>query len=184
MTDTDLKLARMARRGDRRALEALYDRHKGRLLGYCDKMLGNRATSEDVFQDVWIKVMQALPRYRPTRGSFRPWLYRIAANAAVDRMRRDRLRGGPELDADQLPLDAPNPESEGIGREIARDLDAALAELPERQRSAVLLRHQLGMSYDEISTTLNVPEGTAKTLVHRGARALREKLEIWSSHEP
>jgi len=183
MTDTDLKLARRAQRGDRRALEGLYDRHRGRLLGYCDKMLSNRAAAEDVFQDVWIKVMQALPGYRPTRGSFRPWLYRIAANAAVDRMRRDRLRTGPELDTDRLEQDSPTPESEGIGREIGRDLDNALAGLPERQRNAVLLRHQLGMSYDEISKTLNVPEGTAKTLVHRGAMALRENLAMWSDDE-
>jgi len=183
MTDTDLKLARRARRGDRQALEALYERHRGRLLGYCDKMLSSRAAAEDVFQDVWIKVMQALPRYRPSRGSFRPWLYRIAANAAVDRIRRDRLRSGPELDADQVVHDAPNPETEGIGSEIARDLDAALTELPERQRSAILLRHQLGMSYDEISATLRIPEGTAKTLVHRGSKALRDKLAMWSDDE-
>ena len=183
MTDSDLKLARRAQRGDRRALEALYERHKGRLLGYCDKMLSSHAAAEDVFQDVWIKVMQALPRYRPTRGSFRPWLYRIAANAAVDRIRRDRLRTGPELDADRLEHGAPSPESEGVGREIGRDLDAALAELPERQRNAVLLRHRLGMSYDEISTILNVPEGTAKTLVHRGAKTLREGLAKWSDDE-
>ena len=184
MTGTDLELVRMARRGDRRALEVLYDRHKGRLLGYCDKMLGSHAAAEDVFQDVWIKMMRALPGYRPTAGSFRPWLFRIAANTAVDRIRRDRLRDGPELDADQVARDAPTPESEGIGREIGRDLDTALAELPERQRNAVLLRHQLGMSYAEISTTLKVPEGTAKTLVHRGAHALRKKLAVWSRDEP
>ena len=58
MTDTDLKLARKARRGDRQALETLYDRHKGKLLGYLFKMLGNRQAAEDVFQDVWIKVLQ------------------------------------------------------------------------------------------------------------------------------
>ena len=194
MTDTDLRLARKARRGDRQALETLYDRHKNKLLGYLHKMLGNRQAAEDVFQDVWIKVMQALPNYRPTHGSFRPWLFRVASNAAVDRVRRDKRRAGPELDApagddsservvDRVAVTAPSPEAEGVGAEIARDLDLALAELPERQRNAVLLRHQQGMSYREISATLRVPEGTAKTLVHRGALALRERLSKWSDDE-
>lgn len=194
MSDTDLKLARKARRGDRQALEALYDRHKGKLLGYLFKMLGNRQTAEDVFQEVWIKVLQALPNYRPTQGSFRPWLFRVAANAAVDRLRKEKRRAGPELDApvgdaagervvDQIAGEGPSPESESIGTAIARDLDFALARLPERQRNAVLLRHQQGMSYNEISATLRVPEGTAKTLVHRGVRSLRDKLTNWSDDE-
>jgi RNA polymerase sigma-70 factor (ECF subfamily) len=194
MSDTDLRLARKARRGDRQALEALYERHGDKLLGYLHKMLGNRQAAEDVFHDVWIKVMQALPKYQPTAGSFRPWLFRVAANAAVDRLRKDKRRAGPELDApagdesservvDRVAGHAPSPESEGIGSEIARDLELALVRLPERQRNAVLLRHQQGMSYREISSTLRVPEGTAKTLVHRGAQALREQLSNWSDDE-
>jgi len=194
MSDTDLRLARKARRGDRQALEALYDRHRDRLLGYLHKMLGQRQIAEDVFQDVWIKVMQALPNYRPTPGSFRPWLFRVAANASVDRMRREKRRVGPALDApagadtservvDRIAAEQPSPESESVGIEIARDLDLALAQLPERQRNAVLLRHQQGMSYKEISATLRVPEGTAKTLVHRGAQALRVRLSNWSDDE-
>ncbi|NIL99875.1 MAG: sigma-70 family RNA polymerase sigma factor [Acidobacteria bacterium] len=194
MTDTDLRLAREARRGDRQALETLYDRHKEKLLGYLLKMLGNRQTAEDVFHDVWIKVMQSLAQYRPVQGSFRPWLFRVAANAAVDRLRKERRRVGPALDApagndtserviDRVPDDAPSPEAEGFGSEIGRALDEALARLPERQRNAVLLRHQQGMSYREISATLQVPENTAKTLVHRGARSLRERLAGWSDDE-
>ncbi len=192
MTDTDLKLARRARRGDREALEALYDRYRGRLLGYLDRLLGNRAVAEDVFQDVWIKVMRGLRTYRPVPGSFRPWLFRIAANAAVDRRRRDSRRAGLALDApageesaerliDQVAADIPTPEAAGIGSAIGRDLQVALQQLPERQRSATLLRHQQGMSYGEISATLQIPEGTAKTLVHRGTRALRVSLARWSN---
>lgn len=194
MTDTDLRLARKARRGDRQALETLYDRHKDKLLGYLLKMLGNRQSAEDVFHDVWIKVMQSLAQYRPAQGSFRPWLFRVAANAAVDRMRKEKRRAGPPLDApagdetservvDRVPDDAPSPEAQGLGSEIGRALDQALAHLPERQRNAVLLRHQQGMSYKEISGALQVPENTAKTLVHRGALALRERLASWSDDE-
>jgi len=194
MTDSDLKLARRAQKGDRQALEALYERYKERLLGYLHKMLGDRPAAEDVFHDVWIKVMNSLPNYRPTQGSFRPWLFRVAANASVDRLRRNKRRAGPNLDApagegsserviDQIAGETPTPESATIGIEIAQDLDRHLALLPERQRNAVLLRHQQGMSYREISATLRVPEGTAKTLVHRGVQALRERLSNWSDDE-
>ena len=194
MTDTDLKLARLARRGDRRALEELYDRHKGKLLGYLRKSLPSAAVADDVFQEVWIKVMQALPKYQPTSGTFRAWLFRIASNASVDRLRRDALRSGPELDApvgdgdserriDRVADESPNPEAQGVGASIGRDLDQALAALPERQRSAVLLRHQQGMRYHEIGSALNIPEGTAKTLVHRGVLALRKQLQEWNPDE-
>ena len=84
---------------------------------------------------------------------------------------------------DQVAGIAPSPESASIGTEIAHELDLALARLPERQRNAVLLRHQQGMSYREISVALRVPEGTAKTLVHRGAQALRKRLSNWSDDE-
>jgi RNA polymerase sigma-70 factor (ECF subfamily) len=194
MTDSDLRLARRVQSGDRQALEALYERYKERLLGYLQKMLGNQPAAEDVFHDVWIKVMQSLPNYRLTQGSFRPWLFRVAANASVDRLRRNKRRRGPNLDAptgdgsseriiDQIAAEAPTPESASIGAEIAQDLDRQLAQLPERQRNAVLLRHQQGMSYREISATLSVPEGTAKTLVHRGTLALRKRLTHWSDDE-
>lgn len=191
MTDSDLKLARQARRGDRRALESLYDRHKGPLLGYLRKTLASAAEADDVFQEVWIKVMQALPSYKPTGGSIRPWLFRIATNAAVDRIRRETRRRGPELDGpvgddsderkiDRIADEGPSPEQRGLGASIGRDLDHALQQLPERQRSAILLRHQQGLRYHEIGHALNIPEGTAKTLVHRGVLALRRKLPQWS----
>ena len=193
MTDTDLKLARRARRGDRRALEALYERHRGPLLGYCDKMLPHRAAAEDVFQDVWIKVMQKIGTYRPGTASFRAWLFRVAANAAVDRLRREAVRAGPELDApahdgderrvDRVASPEPGPDQAGIGRVFARDLTTALDGLSPRQKAAVLLRHQQGLSYPEIARAMAVREGTAKTLVHRGVLRLRAELSGWAPEE-
>jgi len=194
MTDSDTELARQARRGDRRALESLYDRHKGPLLGYLRKTMASAAAADDLFQEVWIKVMQALPSYKPSGDSIRPWLFRIATNAAVDRIRRENRRRGPELDSpvadgsderkiDRVVDEGPSPEQIGIGASIGRDLDRVLQQLPERQRSAILLRHQQGMRYHEIGHALGIPEGTAKTLVHRGVTALRRKLSHWSDHD-
>jgi RNA polymerase sigma-70 factor (ECF subfamily) len=83
----------------------------------------------------------------------------------------------PHLDADRFPSPLPDPERQAGSRALAASIDAGLRRLSERQRSAVLLRHQQGMSYPEIATALAVPQGTAKTLVHRGVLRLREELE-------
>ena len=184
MTDPDLRLARRAGRGDRRALARLYETHKQRLLGYLVRILGTQPLAEDVFQEVWIKVLQGIEGYRPQKGSsFRAWLYRVAGNAAVDRLRYEarrptagsaRVDGAEDLqEADRLPSPLPGPERQAAGKQMAAALGQALGSLTDRQRAAVLLRHQQGMSYPEVAAALGVPQGTAKTLVHRGVLALR-----------
>ena len=193
MSDPDRTLAGRAARGDRRALMELYERHRSRLFGYLTRSLGNATLAEDVFQEVWIKVMQKIGTYRPRTASFRAWLYRVAANAAIDRLRREAVRSGPELDApahdgeerrvDQVASPEPGPEQAGIGRIFARDLTTALDQLSAKQKAAVLLRHQQGLSYPEISRALAVREGTAKTLVHRGVLRLRAELSGWAPEE-
>jgi RNA polymerase sigma-70 factor (ECF subfamily) len=186
MADADHLLADRVRRGDRRALMKVYRQHRAALLGFLVKMLGDRATAEDVFQDVWMKVLQIASDYEPSRGTLRGWLFRIASNAAVDRMRRDAVRRGEELDApvesgearriDFVASELPDPERRAASAESGEAIDRAMSSLSERQRTAVLLRHQQGLSYAEISGALGVPEGTAKTLVHRGVAILRSRL--------
>lgn len=190
MDDPDVKLARRARRGDRTALTSLYEKHRGPLFGFLLKETGSGPMAEDVFQETWVKVIRAMSRYDPDRGSFRAWLYRIATNTAVDRARREALRRGEELDApvdgsdearvSLMPANGPDPERASAGREAGRALGNALDSLRPSQRAAVLLRHQQGLSYPEISAALGVPEGTVKTQVHRAVQALRRSLKEWS----
>jgi RNA polymerase sigma-70 factor (ECF subfamily) len=189
MTDPDQMLARKAQSGDRRALGELYELHKNRVLGFLVKTCGDRQLAEDAYQEVWVKVMRAIGTYDSKRSSFRAWLYRIARNAVIDLTRREATRAAASLDApaghDGWPAiasarsSAPGPDRHSEGRAMIRDLQNALQELSERQRSAVLLRHQQGLTYTEIAATLDVPEGTAKTLVHRGVLSLREAMGEW-----
>lgn len=189
MTDPDHAMAGRARSGDRQALVELYERHKAGLLGFLVKTCGNRQQAEDVFQEVWMKVMRAIDGHDPTRSSFRAWLYRIARNAAIDSHRREVTRRGPELDApagedgatmiDFVRSSAPGPDAEAEQAEVVDAVQSAIDRLSERRRAAVLLRHQQGLSYPEIAVVLGVPEGTAKTLTHRGILALRHELAGW-----
>lgn len=189
MSDPDRKLARKAGRGDRQALTELYDRYRSRIYGYLRRALRDPATAEDVFQEVWIKVMNGIDRYEPRRSTFRAWLFRVAANAAVDRVRRDAVRATDELDAplagsterriDRVPTADVPPDRQGDGHLFLDDLTAALGGLNARQRDAILLRHQQGLTYPEIAAALGVREGTAKTLVHRGIEKLRRRLAGW-----
>jgi RNA polymerase sigma-70 factor (ECF subfamily) len=186
MDDSDRSLARKARRGNRRALASLYERYRNRVFGYLAKEMRDREAAEDVFQEVWVKVMQGMGSYDADRGPFRAWLFRIAANAAVDRRRRDAVRLGDELDtpldngegrrADLLPSEGPDPERLSASHEAGAALGRGIEKLDARQRTAVLLRHQQGLSYPEIARAMAVPEGTAKTLVHRAVVALREAM--------
>lgn len=184
-TDPDRDLVEAARRGERGAFEGLYELHKGRLYGYLVRVTGSPAAADDVFQEVWMKAMAAFERFDPERGSFRAWLFRIAANAAIDRARYEYLRSGPELDAplgeegrrriDAVESPAADPERAAGAREATARLAVALRRLPPAQRTAVLLRHQLGFSYRELALALSAPEGTVKALVHRGIKALRRQ---------
>jgi RNA polymerase sigma-70 factor (ECF subfamily) len=189
MTDLDRMLVRKARRGDRRALERLYDTYRKPLFGFLVRTVGNRPQAEDVFQEVWVKVLRNIGAYREEQGAFKAWLFRVASNAAIDRMRREARRRGPELDApiaeggpraiDLVESAAPGPEREGTGRLEMRSLAVALEALSERQRAAIVLRHQQGLSYSEIAAALGVAEGTAKTLVHRGVKILKQEMAEW-----
>lgn len=189
MSEVDTKLALRARRGDAQALSSLYGRHRGRLYGYLVAHFGRDAAG-DVFQEAWTKVLENIDSYDPSGGSFRAWLFRIASNAGIDRVRREAVRRGPELDApateegsrriDLVAGEEPGPEREGASRMLGRDLASALQKLPETQRAAVLLRHQQGYSFREIATALGMREVSARTAVHRGLKRLREELGEWS----
>ena len=194
MGDPDQSLAGRASSGDREALTALYRQHRGPLLGFLTRTLGEKPLAEDVFQEVWMKVITGIGRFDNSRGTFKSWLFRVGANAAVDRIRREGLRRGPELDQpvlngeeggtrriDLVPSGEPGPDREGDSVFLGQAKDRALGKLPPFQRAAILLRHQQGMSMDEIAATLGVPQGTVKSMLHRGTRTLRRSLASWKT---
>ncbi len=186
--DSDRAIVEAIQHGERQRLTELYERHRSALYGFLLRSTGARAAADDLFQEVWMKVMERLDRFDPDKGAFRSWLFRVASNTAIDRVRYEALRSGPELDApvgeedgarriDLIAGDTVDPERGAAALEGGTAMARALVKIPERQRQAVLLRHQQGMSYAEIADALGAPEGTAKALVHRGVHALRAHLE-------
>jgi len=193
MTDPDRKLARRAGRGDQEALAGLYERYRGRVFGFLVRLCG-RQSAEDVFQEVWLHVLRHMDDFDPQRGTFSAWIHGIAAHAAIDRVRRERVRAAEPLDVPSVESGPgrgnlvasrePSPELLAMAAPLRAAIAAALLRLEPSRRAAVLLRHHLGMTYAEVAAAIGVPEGTAKSMIHRGVLDLRSALEEWSDDRP
>jgi len=166
--------------GERGNLGLLIDRYGAVLMSYLMAIVGKHDVAEDVFQDTWIRVMERIRRYDPSR-SFAPWLFRVARNLAYDRMRRlrwiSRMRiGTPDPEIGEIDIAAPGDFREGImAHQLAGSL---LAGLDPALREAIWLRFYREMSYEEISDHCGLPLGTVKS---RLARAL-DQLAVRYRH--
>ena len=177
----DRELCVRAQDGDRRAFEALVARHHARLIGLCAALLGGSADAEDAAQEVFLKAYRSLGSFRGG-SSFYTWLYRIASNHCLDRLRASRRRpaesweGLLERDGDRVE------RLLGAGRDPDRareDADLAarvLALLPEDYRLALLLRETQGFTYDEIASAMDCSLDSVKARLRRARGALREGL--------
>lgn len=179
-TEDDATLVAAAQSGDRTALDALLRRHYDRVHAICRRVSGSNRDADDATQEAMISIVRGLPRF-DGRAAFTTWIYRIATNAALDEARRRGRR--PMLhvvnDDDGNAPEQVDPLShrvvEAAGDRMA--IDAALAELPEEFRVAVVMRDVGDLDYAEIADSLGVPIGTVKSRIARGrmllARALR-----------
>lgn len=172
----DLELVRLARGGDGSALACLFERHyrSAYLLAY--RWCGSRQDAEDVAQEVFIKVARALRTFREN-SSFSTWLYRIVVNTARDMHRRNAARTRLVEDAERQAL----AEEHGAGADPpdspAGKIWEAVAALPEKQRTALLLVYGEGLSHREAAAVMACPEVTVSWRVHRARRTLGKIME-------
>ncbi len=180
--EPDEALAALAARGDAAAFEQLVRRHQGALVNSAFRMLGDRDEAADAAHQTFLQVYLNLPRARLDLA-FKPWLYRIARNQCVDRLRQRRPAASLErdLDADQSPaFDARDPDP--LPQELLerRDLQQLLADairtLPERYRTVVAMRYVTDLTFAEIGQVLGIPENTVKTFFQRAKGLLRQHL--------
>jgi RNA polymerase sigma-70 factor (ECF subfamily) len=179
-TDTpDLDLIARARQGDLPAFNVLVERYQTSVFNLCLRMLGAPAPAEDAAQEAFISAYRSLGRFRG--GSFRAWLFRIAANACYDELRRRKARPATSLDwrntEDERPIEppdtAPSMEERAATAELRRALEDALAQLPHEQRLAIVLCDVQGFDYAEIAETMRVSLGTVKSRISRARSRLR-----------
>jgi RNA polymerase sigma-70 factor (ECF subfamily) len=162
--------------GDTGAFETLYRRHNDALYRYLLRLCRHPATAEDIFQDVWGKIINARANYRPT-AKFTTFMYRVAHNCFIDHARRNkRHANSAELEPD-LHADASELPETLVERSLARErLMLALKNLPEEQRDAFLLHEEAGLGIDQIASVTGCNRETAKSRLRYAVKKLRDAI--------
>ena len=170
----DALLARFAS-GDGAAARELAERHAPRVLALARRMLRDNAEAEDVTQETMLRMWRIAPDWRSGEAALGTWLHRVASNLCVDRLRKRReTSGGGE--APETADASPGALEALAARDRAAALDAALAELPDRQRLAVVLRHIEERSNPETAEIMGVSVEAVESLLGRAKRALAARL--------
>ena len=168
--------------GDHQAFRELVERHQNAVIGTVAKMLGNASESEDIAQQVFLRIWRNAKRYRPD-AKFTTYLFTITRNLVFNESRRKSRKK--EVSSDEreensncLVEASPDrqPDAELLQAELQQAVDAAIASLPETQRLAVVLRRYEQLSYEDIAETLELSVSAVKSLLFRARTTLRESL--------
>jgi RNA polymerase sigma-70 factor, ECF subfamily len=174
------RLVEMARAGDAEAFGLLFDHYYRPVYRFIVLRVGRPADAEDLTQLVFLKALEALPRYETRGVPFAGWLFRLARNAVIDHIRTRRDHADLDTIADR-PTTQRGPEDQAVLQAEIRAMGAALAELTDEQSEVVALRFFAGLSVREVAATMGKQEGTVRGLQFRAIAALRRRLD---SDEP
>ena len=163
--------------GDSDAFETLYRRHNDALYRYLLRLCRHRDTAEDIFQEVWGKIIKSRERYRPT-AKFTTFLYRVAHNCFIDHVRRNKRHSNvADIEPDTQQHDGELPE-QSVERELARNrLEVALRELPDEQRDVFLLHEEGGLTLDDIAQVMGANRETTKSRLRYAVNKLRAAID-------
>ena len=187
MECNNAQLVDKSKRGDMEAFGMLIKRHEKSVYNLAYRMLKNVEDTKDAAQEIFLKVFASLNSFRG-ESSFATWLYRIATNECINRLKRPRFLSLEELrreyENEMKPIEPPQlidtsplPEELAERHEIQKLVHKAMDELPDHYRLVITLRHFQGFSYDEISEALDLPVGTVKTYLFRAKKTLKTKLQ-------
>jgi RNA polymerase sigma-70 factor, ECF subfamily len=174
-TQPDSELVRQIQSGTAAAFDELMLRYKHPIVNFVFRMLGNAEDANDVAQDVFVRVYQKLDTYRP-ETKFSTWLFALARNAAIDHLRwrarhpAESMESAPEISASFGTAEEVN------AREIGALISAAVAKLPEDQRTALVLSEYQGMSHAEIAAIMKCSEKSVESRLYRARQTLKEGL--------
>ncbi len=179
-TKRDAELVERLKKGEGRALDELFRRHRDAAYGIAYRLVGNREDALDVVQEAFIHVMRGVEAFR-RQSSFRTWLYRIVTHAALDYRRYRSLRAAESLDSDIAPEQAGaapqrTPQEEAADRDLSFAIDRALANVSEKNRAALVLFAIEGQTYQEVAEVLGISVGTVMSRIFNARQRLRELM--------
>ncbi|QDP38927.1 RNA polymerase sigma factor SigW [Radiobacillus deserti] len=175
---------KQVKKGDHAAFEDVVTFYQNKVYQICFRMIGNKHEAEDLAQEAFIRAFVNIQSFDSTK-KFSTWLYRIATNVSIDRIRKKKpdyyldaeVKGTEGLDMySQLSSDQPLPEEELESLEMQTYIQNEIMALPPKYRSVIALRYLDELSLLEISEILDIPVGTVKTRIHRGREALKKRL--------
>ena len=169
-------LIRLAQRGDRNAFNELVRIHATGVMNVIYRMCGDQHLAEDAAQEAFLSAWLHLSSYQ-ARTPVRNWLYRIAVNAALDLLRKEVKILPDDVEDLELSDSRPGPEELAQNREQSTLIQKAILALPDACRAVLILREYEELSYQEISSTLDIPIGTVMSRLNYARSLLREKLE-------
>ncbi|NIR47117.1 sigma-70 family RNA polymerase sigma factor [candidate division KSB1 bacterium] len=178
-------LIQKAIEGDEGAYKQLLENYRGAIYNLLYKMVRNKEETEDLVQEAFMKAFKALPSFNE-EYAFSTWLYKIAINNCIDHMRKKRLKtysiNKPVQSKDgelgrEFPDTSMSPDKDILSTERSKIIEAAIYELPENYKIAIILRHSEEKSYEEIAHILNIPLGTVKARIFRAREMLKKKLK-------
>ena len=170
---TDEKLMQRYAKGDAKAFDLLYARHRAPLYRYFVRQVNNPATANDLYQGAWEKIIKARKKYRPA-APFKMWMYRIAHNHLVDHYRR--LRPEDPVEPDTLTDSYADPSQGAIDGEQQERLRAGITALPVEQRNALLLQIETGLKMEDIARVTGVGRETVKSRLRYAVNYLKRSL--------
>ena len=172
LEDAEL-LARFAQ-GDRAAAQVLTARLAPVVYAQAFRMLGDRAEAEDITQDSLLRLWHAAPDWQVGQAKVTTWLYRVTSNLCIDKMRKRKRQSSDAVP--EMPDDGPDMERRLQDRARAQALRAALSDLPDRQKQAMVLRHLEGLSNPDVAQIMQISVEAAESLMSRGKRRLADAL--------
>lgn len=185
LKEEDQILVQKALKGEQKAYHILLARHKKAVFHIIYKIVSDPEESSDLVQETFMKAFVSLASFNP-QYRFSTWLYKIAANCAIDYLRKKK-RDTVSLDEPvktkdeefevEIPDWSKNPEAEWVAKEKALSIEEAIQSLPKQFREVIIYRHSEDKSYEEISEILKIPVGTVKARIFRARELLKKKLK-------
>ncbi|MFT8363110.1 MAG: RNA polymerase sigma factor SigW [Sporolactobacillus sp.] len=186
MEAKEKKLIKRIKKGDHQAFAEMVDDYKNKVYIICFRMVGDRQEAEDLTQETFLRAFRFIGQFDSTR-KFSTWLFRIATNLSIDALRRKKP--GVSLDAELpgteglalesvLPDKQATPDEQMVQSELEAAVQKEIQRLPEKYRTAIILKYMEDLSLKEISEIMGIPVATVKTRIHRGREMLRKYLVV------